>query len=332
MKGRAVVRDSSHEVGSLVETMGIRIRANALEVKGLDRWYVTDGANAVGPIRLDLLTRGVETGKVPLDSFVRHEAWKVWRPLADFADVVEERSADSTRAPRPSPSLVEFASSEGVPSRSSEGGFADPTESPVVEPSVESPTGEFQRPTWVELRDDAPVATDDVPPAAVGHWGAARPAESSDGLPDDALAGAADLADAMLLLLGGLARRTQATGALLHRMFDDGPTVVCVHGEYAEALGEHASLMDPVVVAAASGYRIIAEPTPGPAGEAMARRLRRNGATPVGLVMFPIRPRERLLGFVEIGRARAFTFAELLKAEELVAAFEQLVTQRGWTF
>ena len=52
-----------------------------------DRWYVTTGEESVGPVNLDLLARGIEAGKVPLDSFVRNEAWTVWRPLSDIASV-----------------------------------------------------------------------------------------------------------------------------------------------------------------------------------------------------------------------------------------------------
>jgi hypothetical protein len=53
--------------------------------RAADRWYVTDGRAAVGPVNLDLLARGVEAGKVPMNAFVRHEQWKVWRPLCELA-------------------------------------------------------------------------------------------------------------------------------------------------------------------------------------------------------------------------------------------------------
>src|SRR5512135_809172 len=78
--------------------MSVKMKSGALDTKASDRWYVTDGANSVGPVKLDLLTRGVEAGRVPLDSFVRHEAWKVWRPLTDFTDFVEGPSNGPTSA------------------------------------------------------------------------------------------------------------------------------------------------------------------------------------------------------------------------------------------
>jgi hypothetical protein len=64
-----------------------------------DRWYVTTGERSVGPVNLDLLARGIEAGKVPLDSFVRNEAWTVWRPLSDIARVTVVEPA-----PAPAPS------------------------------------------------------------------------------------------------------------------------------------------------------------------------------------------------------------------------------------
>ncbi|KYF64968.1 hypothetical protein BE11_35135 [Sorangium cellulosum] len=52
-----------------------------------DRWYVSNGEQSVGPVNLDQLARGIESGVVPLDSFVRNEAWTVWCPLSDIAMV-----------------------------------------------------------------------------------------------------------------------------------------------------------------------------------------------------------------------------------------------------
>src|SRR6188768_1157689 len=79
-------RCSREGFGGFVFDMAVRLKGGALSVQGSDRWYVTDGMNAVGPVRRDLLIRGIEAGRVPLDSFVRHDTWKVWRPLADFTE------------------------------------------------------------------------------------------------------------------------------------------------------------------------------------------------------------------------------------------------------
>jgi hypothetical protein len=64
-----------------------------------DRWYVSNGENAVGPVKLDQLARGIECGKVPLDSFVRNEAWTVWRPLSDIATVTATDSVPLAEPP-----------------------------------------------------------------------------------------------------------------------------------------------------------------------------------------------------------------------------------------
>ena len=62
--------------------------------RAADRWYVTTGQAAVGPVNLDLLARGVEAGKVPVESFVRHEAWTVWRPLSELAEITSDDDLD----------------------------------------------------------------------------------------------------------------------------------------------------------------------------------------------------------------------------------------------
>jgi hypothetical protein len=68
-----------------------------------DRWYVTNGEYSVGPVNLDLLARGIESGKVPLDSFVRNEAWTVWRPLSDIAMVTVAASGSPADGSREQP-------------------------------------------------------------------------------------------------------------------------------------------------------------------------------------------------------------------------------------
>lgn len=55
-----------------------------------DRWFVSTGDGSVGPVSLELLARGIEAGRVPLECFIRNEAWKVWRPLSDVALVTAE--------------------------------------------------------------------------------------------------------------------------------------------------------------------------------------------------------------------------------------------------
>ena len=70
-------------------------------VGSTDRWYVSDGATAVGPVALDLIARGIEEGRVPLESYVRHEAWRVWRPVWEVAEVQIPPVAADSAAPTP---------------------------------------------------------------------------------------------------------------------------------------------------------------------------------------------------------------------------------------
>ena len=56
-----------------------------------------------------------------------------------------------------------------------------------------------------------------------------------------------------------------------------------------------------------------------------------DGLDAEGAAMLPIRPKSRLLGFVEIGKAQRFSFRELAIAEELVAMFVTKSEQSGWS-
>jgi hypothetical protein len=240
-----------------------------------DRWYVTNGTTAVGPVNLELLARGIEAGKVPLEgSFVRHEAWKVWRPLSELAVVTAD-------GPPPSES-------------------SRPT-CPVPAPS-----------------------TDDITSPG-------RPVLYEELTASDALAGAADLRDALLLLLAAAVQRASADAAILYEVRDEGPVVVCAHGpDMFDALGEEVRFLDPDVIAAAGGAAVVAEPTPGPAGKAIIERMARLGVTAEGAFMMPIRPRGRLLAMLELGRPTAFRAREIADVEELIEALIAKIILEGW--
>jgi hypothetical protein len=237
----------------------VKILPHVLDVAraGSDRWYVTNGATSVGPINLDLLARGVEAGKVPVESFVRHEAWKVWRPLGELAEITDD---------------------EGMPV--------------VGRPS-----------------------TDDI------SVGAGRPSMPQDFLPSNAVIGAVDRRDALLLLLAAAVARGHAEVAMIHELNNDGAVAVSAHGpQVFEALGMRTKLLDPALIAAASGMLVLAEPTPGPAGQAIIDRLSRLGLPVTGAVMLPIRPRGRLYGTIELGRRSPFRAIEVAGLEALVDA------------
>ena len=162
--------------------------------------------------------------------------------------------------------------------------------------------------------------------------GLARPADSVDRLPEDDLAGANDLSEALLLLLGAAVKRAHADAAMLHRMAHDGATVQCAHGpKMVDVLGMRTRLLDAAIVAAAGGHIVVAEPAPGPAGDATLNRLKKLGVDPEAALMFPLRPRGRLLGLLELGKDTRFTPREVAAVDALVVAFVARAESAGWT-
>jgi hypothetical protein len=231
-----------------------------------DRWYVSDGATSVGPVNLDLIARGIEAGKVPLGSYVRHEAWKVWRPLSEIAVVAVDSAAPTP--PYPAYSLASIMTS-----------------------------------------------TDDITQPG-------RPAFPDEIIPSDAFAGAADLDDALLLLLNAAVLRTHADGAIVHTMRPEGAMVLFAHGPFArDLLGQRTSLVDPVMSAAVVGSSVFAEPSPGPAGQALCTRLLQLGVACESAFMLPVHVHGRLAATLEVGRRPpAIRASELAAVERLVDA------------
>ena len=253
-----------------------------LDVAAPDRWYVTNGANAVGPVDFQLLARGIRAGKVPLESFIRHEGWKVWRPLTDVAEVIAG--------------------------------------TPLAPPVVSAPPVSKS-----QTKSADAVSTDDITEPG-------RPSLPGERLAADAVAGAADLREALLLVMAAVVQRTLAEAAIVHRVHDDGAVVACAHGpRMFQVLGQKTRLLDPVVVAAAGGHFLVAEPTPGPAGHALLERIASLGVVTVeGAFMMPIRTSRGLRALLEVGRQRRFSAAELAAAEELVEALVAKAEASGW--
>jgi hypothetical protein len=263
----------------------VKILADIMDVarRAADRWYVTTGQTAVGPVELDLLARGVEAGKVPVESFVRHEAWTVWRPLSELAEITSDDELDA--------------------------------------------------------RD----VTDDI--SEMG-----RPSTPDDFSPADAIDGAVDRREALLLMMTAAVMRGAADAAIVHEVGDDGAIVVCAHGGHVfDVIGTTTPLLDPALVAAAAGATVVAEPAPGPAGLSIIARLSKLAAAgsvtlggdaapdlvplslegPLdGALMIPIRPHGRLAGILEIGRRAPFRSAEIASLEALVEALVHKL--EGW--
>jgi GYF domain 2 len=265
-------------------------------VAGADRWYVSDGATAIGPVALDLITRGIQEGRVPPESYVRHEAWRVWRPVCEITEVNIPPSIDSA-----------------------------------------APTPPYHHPESERF-----ASTDDVTLPG-------RPLLPEEIAPADALEGAADLSDALHLLLNAAVLHLRADVALLHRTHDYGAIVHFAHGPYSRAMiGLETSFGDPVMAVARTGNVIVAEPSPGPAGKALVERLIRVGLGAqsaaddqisrihhVGgqneaAVMHPILTSGRLIAVLEFGRkGPQLRACELVILENLIDTFVAR-TEAGW--
>ena len=288
--------------------MGLHEKLAALvDSSALDEWYVTDGAMSVGPVGLELLTRGIEAGKVPQDGYVRHISWSNWRGLGDLLE--HDPSFDprktfqvlpAVKAPRPS-----------APRPSS------------PRPSVPRPPAPPPR----ETLDSIDIVSDDEEEKeeVVDE---VEEIDSSEGTFDSA----ADLAEGMLILLATVVAECEAEAALVHRVRDEGAVVVCSHGpRMFELLGEKLQQSDPVYFAARQGQTVLAEPVSGVAGRAIKTRLSRLGAKCEAAFMVPLQADGRLLALVEVGRTKHFRGTDVAAVERLCAALIEAVTRLDWS-
>ncbi|HRI63266.1 MAG TPA: GYF domain-containing protein [Polyangium sp.] len=255
-------------------------------VGSADRWYVSDGATAVGPVGLELIARGIQEGKVPLESYVRHEAWRVWRPVWEVTELNTTKPADSA-APTP----------------------------PYQQPHHSQP---FRPPESFTPTDDITLP--------------GRPLLPEEIAPADALEGAADISDALHLLLNAAVLHLRADAALLHRVDDGGAIVHFAHGPFARTMiGFETDASDPVIDAAHMGRVVLAEPTPGPAGQALIDRLLHVGVHCDSATMHPILIAGRLIAALEVGRkGLQLRASELVVLEQLVDAFVSRTEAGVW--
>ena len=253
-------------------------------VGGADRWYVSDGATAVGPVGLDLIARGIQEGKVPLESYVRHEAWRVWRPVWEVTEL----------------------------------NSVQPTDSATPTPPYQHHSSTFRAPESFTPTDDITLP--------------GRPLLPEEIAPADALEGAADISDALHLLLNAAVLHLRADAALLHRVDDGGAIVHFAHGPFARTMiGFETDSSDPVIDAAHMGRVIMAEPTPGPAGQALVERLLHVGVQCDCATMQPILVAGRLIAVLEVGRKGPHLRAsELVILENLVDAFVSRTEAGVW--
>lgn len=253
-------------------------------VGNTDRWYVSDGSTAIGPVGLDLIERGIQEGRVPLESYVRHEAWRVWRPVWEVTEPPLPMAADSA-----------------------------------------APTPPYRRQPDAQAETYTDTPTDDVTLPG-------RPVLPEEIAPGDALEGAADMSDALHLLFNAAVLHLHADAALLHRTSDTGATVHFAHGPFSRIMiGIETGFTDPVMTVARFGTVIVAEPSPGPAGQALVERLLQVGAHCDAATMHPILVGGRLVAVLEVGRkGQPLRASELVILEKLVDAFVSRTEAGVW--
>lgn len=351
----------------------VRLRADILRADraSADRWYVTNGATAVGPVALELVERGIEAGRIPVESYIRHELWKIWRPLSELCIQQEPRPIDPlgtplplampsdqgsfdprettmkpAMTPPPPPVSLELdlpvvAAEPMVVSAaaSSVDAIGEPVSTSVppilnVDDAVEVDPEDVHEDLPATPRRSAPaiaVAPPKPPPSVEDITLPARPPKVTEKVTGDPLHGADQLKDALLLLSGVILREVGCDGVMVHRVDDEGAVAVVAHGpRMFDVVGLRSRLLDPAIVAAAAGILVVAEPSPGPAGQAILARLAVLGVVGAGAVMIPIRPNGRLFGTLEMGQAAAFSGAQIAKAEGFVRVVTAKMEQADW--
>lgn len=261
-----------------------------------DRWFVTNGVVAIGPVAYELLTRGVAAGRIPPGSFVRHASWKVWRRVEDIEQLSAAKREEAVQH------LAEV--SARAEERASNPFHESPT--PPVEEDAEQPSIEeappSQRPT-------------DVDPIGV-------------------LANAEDLDQALSFALSTSVAAAGAHVGLLHMLrVDLEATVTSIaHGPDAEVLlGERLAPDDPALRAAQAGHTVMGEPRLGEAGRHIAGRMARCLPGPRGVAMVPVMVDGYMAAMIEVGRAaRPFRACEIARVEQVAQALSRRIAALGW--
>jgi hypothetical protein len=263
-----------------------------------DRWYVTNGVVAVGPVAFERLSRGIMHGRIPDGSLIRHETWKVWRPLQDIDRLT---SAERRRA------VEHFA--EASAQVDAEASHPD---------SLPPPPG-----------------GDDVPDPFPGEETPSRPTLRPPAVdPVGVLASAKTLDDALLLALSTSVTAAAAAVGLLHRWRPDVNAMLteCARGPGSELLlGEKLLDDDPSLAAARAGHTVIGEPRPGAAGRHVAARIGRCISPARGVAMIPLYLFGNLVAMLEVGReTRPFRACEIARVEDVVEALVERIVVAGW--
>jgi hypothetical protein len=264
-----------------------------------DRWFVTNGVVAVGPVTFELLQRGVAYGRISTTSFVRHESWQVWRRL----DELESLSAVHRRK-----TIEDLASASA--------GVEERARSVLSEPPP-PPSGEELSSRPVNLE---PAQRKSFRPVSVDPVGV--------------LSNAAELQDALLLTVSTAVAAASAEVGLVHRVRGDLNAAVTVggHGPGTELLlGERLAREDPTLIAARSGRTVVSEPIPGDVARYIIGRIARCVAEPDSVAMIPLLLYGELVAIFEVGRrGRPLRAHEVARVEDVVEALAERTVVMGW--
>jgi hypothetical protein len=264
-----------------------------------DRWFVTNGVVAVGPVTFDLVQRGVAYGRISTTSFVRHESWQVWRRLDEM---------DSLSAVHRRKTIEDLASaSAGVEQRA---------RSVLSEPPPPPSGAELSsRPVNLE-----PAQRKSFRPVSVDPVGV--------------LSNACELQEALLLTVSTAVAAASADVGLVHRVRGDLNAAVTVggHGPGTELLlGERLAREDPTLTAARSGRTVLSEPIPGDVARYLIGRIERCLPEPASVAMVPLLLYGELVAIFEVGRrGRPLRAHEVARVEDVVEALAERTVVMGW--
>jgi hypothetical protein len=264
-----------------------------------DRWFVTNGVVAVGPVTFELLQRGVAFGRISTTSFVRHESWQVWRRLDEL---------DSLSAVHRRKTIEDLASATAGLEERARSVFSEP-------PPPPSGAELSSRPVNLE-----PAPRKSFRPVTVDPVGV--------------LSNAGELQEALLLTVSTAVAAASADVGLVHRVRGDLNAAVCVggHGPGTELLlGERLAREDPTLLAARSGRTVISEPVPGDVARYMIGRMERCLPEPASVAMVPLLLYGELVAIFEIGRrGRPLRAHEVARVEDVVEAMAERTVVMGW--
>ncbi|HET7544049.1 MAG TPA: hypothetical protein VFK05_29460 [Polyangiaceae bacterium] len=267
-----------------------------------DRWFVSNGVIALGPVSFELVLRGIAYGRIPAGSFVRHESWQVWRHLED----IESQSAGHRRR-----TVTELAQHSAELEKRARRAVSVPPPPRAAEAGAElsSRTESIARAPRPSFR-----------PAAVDPVGV--------------LAHASELPEALLLTVVTAVTAAAADFGLVHRVRADLGATITVggHGPSTEhLLGERLAADDPTLVAARAGHSVLSEPQCGEVGRYLLGRMTRCSSEVSSVAMVPLLVYGELVALFEVGRkSRPFRAREIGRVEDVVEALAERSVVMGW--